>query len=191
MDTFDIDPDLLAILPPVFIQVVRALGIVRAREFLLEFGGLNISIAKHHSRKLRLSDDDLAKLRTCLAGHMDDKGRVYLPKADKLVNHFRDEQIRREIGKKSIEKQAVDYKLSMRQIQNIRADTQDEFSTESSSRKSLHLSEAEITALTHLAQVQLERNENNPVLQRVLNKLNRARIVRVATGNKVAQFDLF
>lgn len=190
METFDIDPDLLAILPPVCIQVVRALGIVRARELLLEFGGQDVTIAKHHSRALRLTGHELSRMRECLAGHMDHVGRVYLPKADKLINHFRDEQIRREAHRKSIRTQVTEYKLSRRQILNIRAGEQDEVG-ENRSRKSLNLTDAEITAITHLAKVQLERNENNPVLQRVLNKLTRASIASKATGSRAAQFDLF
>jgi Mor family transcriptional regulator len=190
MNTFDIDPDLLSILPPVCIQVVRALGIARARELLLEFGGQDVTIAKHHSRALRLTDRELARLRECLAGHMDHVGRVYLPKADKLINHFRDEQIRREADRKSIRTQVTEYKLSRRQILNIRADERDE-ACENRSRKSLNLTDAEITAITHLAKVQLGRNENNPLLQRVLNKLARARIASKATGAKASQFDLF
>ena len=191
MSVPDIDPDLLAILPPVLIQVVRALGIVRAREVMGTHGGTNQTIAKHHSRSLGVSDKELAALRHHLAAHMDAMGRVYLPKVDKLMNYARDEQIRREAGKKSISKQAREYHLSSRQVMNIRAGDRDEVSTEPKSRKSLNLSEAEISALATLTRVQLERTQDNLVLLRILNKLDRARMVSKATGTKVAQFDLF
>lgn len=191
MRPLNIDPDLLAILPPVLIQVVRALGIVRAREFLLEFGGQNITLAKHHSRKLKVSDAELGRLRECLAGHMDHAGRVYMTKADKLINHFRDEQIRREVGHKSISQQVIEYKLCVRQIVNIRAGERDEVSTGSKSRKSLNLSEAEITVLTRLAQTHLDNNQGSTILQRILNKLDRARLTNKTTGVTKTQFDLF
>jgi Mor family transcriptional regulator len=191
MNAPDIDPDLLAIFPPVLIQVVRALGIVRAREVLHVHGGLNVNIAKHHSKSLGITDKELAELRRCLDGHMDVNGRVYMPKVDKLLSYARDEQIRREAGKKSIPQQARDFKLSVRQVMNIRAGGRDEVSTEAKNRKSLNLNEAELAALATLARVQLERTQDNLVLLRILNKLDRARVASKATGAKVAQFDLF
>jgi hypothetical protein len=191
MDIPDIDPDLLDIFPPVLIQVVRALGIVRAREVLLEFGGGNVWVGKHRSRSMRLSAEELARMREYLAGHLDHTGRLYLPKADKLVNYARDEQIRREMFRKSIKQQSREYKLCNRQIMNIRAGERDDVSTEQKSRKSLLLSDDELSALTTLAKTQLEQTHYNPVLVRVLNKLDRARVANRATGVKSAQFDLF
>lgn len=185
-----IDPDLLQLLPPVMIQVVRALGIVRARELLHMHGGLNVNIAKHHSRSLGLTDAELSALRQCLAGHMDHADRVYIPKVDKLLAFARDEQIRREAGSKSLRKQAREYKLSVRQVMNIRTGGRDEVSTERKSRKAFNLTEAEIAALVTLTRVQLERGESD-VLLRVLNKLDRAYMASKKPGSQSAQFDLF
>ncbi len=115
-----VDPDLLATLPPVLRAVVKALGFARAREFLLEHGGVNVTIAKRHSRALRLQGDELARLRENLKPHLDSNDRVWLPKADKLLQMARNAQIRREAYDKSIRDQARMYDLSSRQITNIR-----------------------------------------------------------------------
>lgn len=115
-----VDTDLLATLPPVLRAVVKALGFARAREFLLAHGGVNVTIAKRHSRTLGLQGDELARMRENLKLHLDHNDRVWLPKADKLLQMVRNAQIKREAYDKSIRDQARMYDLSSRQITNIR-----------------------------------------------------------------------
>lgn len=126
MNTPVADPDLLATLPPVLRAVVKALGFGRARELLIEFGGVNITVAKHNSRLLRLDRDELARLREHLRPHMDHNDRVWMPKADKLLIMVRNAQIRREASRESINKQARRYNLSSRHILNIRSEREDD-----------------------------------------------------------------
>lgn len=114
-----VDAELLAQLPPVLKAVVKALGLVRARSFLSEHGGVNQNIPLNRSTALGLEDDELARLRHTLAPHMDDNGRVWMPKADRLLKMARDAQIRRDRGKESIKTLALRHNLSSRQITNI------------------------------------------------------------------------
>ena len=115
-----VDPELLRTLPPVLRAVVRALGFGRAKEFLLEHGGVNVNIPKHRSSALGLEPDELARLRETLEPHMDAAGRVWMTKPDKLWIRVRDAQIRQDKHCESINQQARHYKLSSRQIQNVR-----------------------------------------------------------------------
>lgn len=117
-----VDPELLRSLPPVLAAVVRALGFGRARDWLLDHGGVNVSVPKRRSSALGLEPDELARLRETLAPHMDAADRVWMPKADKLFIRVRDAQIRREKYHVSINAQARLYGLSSRQVTNIRRD---------------------------------------------------------------------
>lgn len=119
------DEELLRSLPPVLAAVVRALGFGRARQFLAEHGGVNKNIPLHRSATLGLEAEELARLRECLAPHMDAAGRVWLPKPDKLFIIVRNAQIRKEKHKASISSQAREHHLSSRQITNIRREGDD------------------------------------------------------------------
>lgn len=118
-----VDEDLLRNFPPVLRAVVKALGFVRAREFLDEHGGINQHIPLYHSRALGLSDDELAKLRVTLVDHLDAAGRIWLPKPDKLFMMVRNTQIRKDKKHTSINKLAKANKLSSRHILNICRET--------------------------------------------------------------------
>jgi len=118
-DTCRVDEELLRTLPPVLRAVVQALGFGRARDFLSEHGGVNVSIPRHRSRVLALTRVELFRLRAELAPHMDAAGRVWLPKADKLFIRVRDAQIRRDRRHTSIRMLARQNHLSSRQILNI------------------------------------------------------------------------
>lgn len=120
-----VDPELLRSLPPVLAAVVRALGFGRAKDFLLEHGGVNVTVPKRRTATLGIDTDELARLRVTLAPHMDASGRVWLPKPDKLFQRVRNEQIRRDKHKASINSQAHQHRLSSRQIQNIRREDDD------------------------------------------------------------------
>jgi len=113
------DKDLMSTLPPVPRAVVLALGFDRAKEFLLEYGGVNVNIPKHRSDILGLSECELQRLRDTLINHMDAGGRIWLPKADKLLTWARNIQIRKDRHSTSINELARHHRLSSRQILNI------------------------------------------------------------------------
>jgi Mor family transcriptional regulator len=50
---------------------------------------------------------------------MDAEGRITVPKADKILTHYRDQQIRRERDEASLAQLAHRYGLTVRHIQNI------------------------------------------------------------------------
>ncbi|KLT21374.1 DNA-binding protein [Ralstonia solanacearum] len=114
-----VDEDLLRTLPPVLRAVVRALGYGRARDWLTHHGGVNVSIPQYRTHALGLEADELARLRTTLAPHLDSDGRCWLPKADKLFIRVRDAQIRKDRHNASINALARRHHLSSRQIVNI------------------------------------------------------------------------
>ena len=111
------DPAILATLPPVLRGVVKALGLNRARQWLIDRGGVNITLPMRQGQGL--SQEETKRLRQALADHMDGTGRIWLPKADKLLKYARDQQIRIERHHQSINKLARHYHLSSRQIVNI------------------------------------------------------------------------
>jgi Mor family transcriptional regulator len=112
-------PELLSSFPPVLRGVVRALGMGRAIEWLREYGGVNVNIPKYKTAALHLNAAELARLRRELSPHMDDKGRLWLPKCDKLLRLARNAQIRRDRPLSSITAIAHQYRLSSRQVINI------------------------------------------------------------------------
>lgn len=115
-----VDAELLAVLPPVLKAMVRAMGYFRAREWLETHGGVNINIPQAKEEAHGLERDELARLRITLAPHMDAAGRVWLPKVDKLWQLARNASIRASVDRCSIREQALSYRLSSRQITNIR-----------------------------------------------------------------------
>lgn len=125
MDFPDVDQSLLATLPPVLRAIVKALGFVRAQEWLRDHGGVNVHIPIHKSPALGLSDDELARLAQLLEPHMDSNRRFWCPKPDKLFMIHRNNAIINGAHRESIARQARQFNLSSRQITNIRrqADT--------------------------------------------------------------------
>ena len=122
----DVDKELLSTLPPVLRAVVRALGFQRAKEWLREVGGVNVNIPKRLDCTLGLEPDELSRLREVLAPHMDEAGRVWMPKADKLLRITRNQFIQRRKMVESIREQSRLYGLSSRMITIIRTDADDE-----------------------------------------------------------------
>lgn len=114
-----VDDELLKTLPPVLRAVVRALGFGRAREWLTDHGGVNVSIPVYRSQALGLLPDELERLRAELSPHLDAAGRVWMPKPDKLIIRVRDAHIRRERLSASIATLARRHRLSSRHIVNI------------------------------------------------------------------------
>ncbi|WP_416242755.1 hypothetical protein ACLSSQ_11640 [Azospira sp. APE16] len=120
VDSFPaVDEELLKTLPPVLRAVVRALGFGRAREWLADHGGVNVTIPAFRTIALNLEPDELVRLRATLAPHLDAAGRCCLPKADKLFIRVRDAQIRKDRASTSINTLARRNRLSSRQILNI------------------------------------------------------------------------
>ena len=117
--------ELLATLPAVLRAVVRALGLVRAQEFLGEHGGVNWNVPIHRHGSA-LSAAELARLAQGLAPHMDENRRVWLPKVDKILRRARDAQIRRERSYTSISQLAYRYRLTDRHILNVCRDNDDQ-----------------------------------------------------------------
>lgn len=118
-----VDADLLRTLPPVLRAVVRALGFGRAKQFLIEHGGINVCVPKHRSSSLGLEAEELERLNEALAPHMDAQGRVWMPKPDKLFIRVRDTQIRKDRQSFSINELARSNNLSSRHILNICRET--------------------------------------------------------------------
>jgi len=114
-----VDEELLKTLPTVLRAVVRALGFGRAREWLADHGGVNVSVPTHRTHALGLDANELARLRVTLAPHLDDAGRCWMPKPDKLFIRVRDVQIKRERFNASINTLAHRHRLSSRHILNI------------------------------------------------------------------------
>ncbi|NOT66372.1 MAG: DNA-binding protein [Methylotenera sp.] len=118
-----VDEELLKTFPPVIRAVVKALGFARARDFLETHGGVNVHLPQFKSHALGLADDELARLRHTLAGHIDAAGRLWLPKPDKLFIMVRNTQIRHDKKHLSINKLARLNNLSSRHILNICRET--------------------------------------------------------------------
>lgn len=121
----DVDPELLALLPPILKAVVRALGYPRAREWLMLYGGVTVQVPKRKEQAIGLGPEELDRLRAVLSPHLDANHRVTLPKADKLLQLSRNAVIRSEKWMCSITAQARMYGLSSRQIVNIRGEDTD------------------------------------------------------------------
>ena len=113
------DDELLKTLPAVLRAVVRALGFGRAREWLNEHGGVNVTLPSRSTYAQGLEPDELSRLRVSLAPHLDAAGRCWMPKADKLFIRVRDAHIKAERYNTSINALARRHRLSSRQILNI------------------------------------------------------------------------
>jgi len=122
MEFPDVDPALLATLPPVLRAIVKALGYARAAEWLQDCGGINIHVPLHKAKALGLQADELNRLRQVLQPHLDSNNRFWCPKADKLLAKARNASIIANAHRESIAQQARIYKLSSRQITNIRGE---------------------------------------------------------------------
>lgn len=114
-----VDDELLRTLPPVLRAVVRALGFGRAREWLIDHGGVNVTLPSRSVYAQGLEPDELARMRVTLAPHTDETGRCWMPKADKLFIRVRDAHIKQERNHASINTLARRHRLSSRQILNI------------------------------------------------------------------------
>lgn len=114
-----VDEELLKVLPAVLRAVVRALGYGRARDWLVEHGGVNVSVPARRTTALGLEPGELARLRAALAPHLDDNGRVAMPKPDKLFQIARNAQIRRDRDSTSLAALARKNRLTSRMILNI------------------------------------------------------------------------
>lgn len=121
-----VDEELLKVLPAVLRAVVKALGYARARDWLVDHGGVNACIPLHRTAALGVAPDELARLRIALAPHLDDNGRVALPKVDKLFQIARNAQIRKDRrNAASLTTLARQHRLTSRMICNICRDGDD------------------------------------------------------------------
>jgi len=118
----EVEQSLLDSLPPILRAIVKALGYARASEWLQDHGGVNIHIPLHKQKALGLDSDELARLKLVLQPHLDSNNRLSCPKADKLLAKARNACIINNAHRESIAVQARMYKLSSRQITNIRGE---------------------------------------------------------------------
>ncbi|WP_310609831.1 DNA-binding protein [Limnohabitans sp.] len=114
-----VDDELLRTLPPVLRAVVRALGFGRARDFLERQGGAPIWVPAHKKAAWGLTPGEMDRLRHVLQPHLNETRRITLPKVDKLFLKYRNEQIVRERGARSVRAIAQAHALTMRQVTNI------------------------------------------------------------------------
>ena len=113
------DTELLSTLPPVLRAIIHALGMLKAQEFLVAHGGTYIVVPRKNGAKLGLTDEQLHDFRGRLADHLTNDDRLAVPKIDKLFLRFRDNEIRINQRRFTLNQLAKKYNLSSRQIQNI------------------------------------------------------------------------
>ena len=121
-----VDPELLARLPPVQRGIVRALGFVRACDWLEEHGGTIIELPQYRTATYGLTMPELARVSDQLEPHLDHRRRLSIPKADRLLRRLRDDSIRAESHRYSANQQARQHRLTNRHIRNIRAEQPDD-----------------------------------------------------------------
>ncbi len=114
-----VDDELLRTLPPVLRAVVRALGFGRARDFLERRGGAPIWVPSLKQAAWSLTPDEMNRLRLALEPHLNETRRITLPKVDKLFLKYRNEQIARDRGERTVRDIAQAHALTTRQVTNI------------------------------------------------------------------------
>lgn len=185
-----VDEEVLRAFPPVLRAIVKALGFGRAGQFLNAHGGTNPVFPKLKTAWLGLNKEELTRLRITLKFHLEINPRISLPMPDKLFAHIRNQDIVRNMHHQTINTQVREYKLTNRQIMNIRRQLgKDERLQESRLKRNLAFDADELTALKSLAEEKLHR-DGNALYAKILNKLNRA-AAQVSPKSNVAQFDLF
>ncbi len=116
------DAERVLALPPLLRAIVTALGWDRAMDILRRHGGTRVTIPKHRSHVLGLSDTELKALRRALALHISaDLARnvLHLPKVDKLMLQLRNDRIRSQRSHSSLKKLAKEHRLTERRILQI------------------------------------------------------------------------
>jgi len=106
-------------LPYVLKAIIKALGILRAQEFLIKHGGTQVFIPKNHSVTLGLTDFELKSLRAELNNYLNESSKITLPKVDKIFISFRNFEIQAQKDHHSIDELAKMYNLTSRHILNI------------------------------------------------------------------------
>ena len=114
-----VDDELLRSLPPVLRAVVKALGFGRAREFLENRGGAPVWVPAFKQAAWGLTPDEMNRMRLALEPHLNETRRITLPKVDKLFLKYRNEQIARDRGERTVREISQSHALTTRQVQNI------------------------------------------------------------------------
>lgn len=115
----DVPDNILRMFPPILRGIVRALGVLRARSWLCDYGGIIVYLPKCKTAALGLSAEEYARLSEILDRHIDAQRRICLPKADKILIMARNAQIRKDRPFSSLSKMARRNNLTRRQIINI------------------------------------------------------------------------
>lgn len=134
-DAFAIDEGLL---PTQLKLLVPAIGLPKTMQLLAKRGGTRIHLRGERARRDRellesiIGADDAAKLRDVLGWRVDRRATpdgikeerikrdsIDLPKIDKIVQQVRDAAIRAD--PRSLMDLALEYRLTVRQVQNIRS----------------------------------------------------------------------
>lgn len=115
----DVPDNILKMLPPVLRAIVRALGISRATCWLKTYGGIYIYLPKIAAYALELTREEIIRMQIALEPHVSAKRIVTIPKADKILAHIRNEQIRADRKNLSLSALARRNNLTTRHIINI------------------------------------------------------------------------
>lgn len=186
----EVDDEVLKQAPPILRAIVKALGFGRASEFLQEHGGIPFVLPKVKETKAGLMADEIKLLRITLEPHLNSRNCVDLPKPDKLLAHLRNQEIVNSKDKESITQQAYKFRLTKRQIQNLRNEREPQLFNRDAIRKNLTWNQKEIAAMKLLA-YEAAATKKDTVYTDILHKLERVTIRMTQHQMQDAQFDLF
>jgi hypothetical protein len=134
MDWPHVDTEMLQLLPAQLRAIVRALGVERARDWLETHGGTMVKIAVRDGESQGLTAEEMERMRITMAPHMLSDRRISVPKVDKLWQYARNTSIHQTRDRYTIREQALAFRLTTRQVINIRREAGQADDTEASEK---------------------------------------------------------